>query len=43
MERMLQTIPGSKAVTVPKAGHLVAGDNPSGLIEAMQGWLPTVA
>ena len=43
MDRMLQTIPGSKAVTVPKAGHLVAGDNPSGLIEAMQGWLPTVA
>ena len=43
MERMLQTIPGSKAVTVPKAGHLVAGDNPSGLVEALQGWLPTVA
>ena len=42
MERMLQTIPGSKAVTVPKAGHLVAGDNPTGLVEALQGWLPSV-
>ena len=42
MERMLQTIPGSQAITVPNAGHLVAGDNPSGLVEALQGWLPSV-
>ena len=43
MDRMLQIIPGSSAVTVPNAGHLVAGDNPSALVEALRGWLATVA
>ena len=42
MARMLEVIPDSTSVTVPRAGHLVAGDNPQDLIAELQGWLPTV-
>ena len=43
MDRMLEIIPGSTSVTVPRAGHLVAGDNPADLVKALRGWLPGVA
>ena len=39
MERMLRTIPQSRASIVPKAGHLVAGDNPVGFLSALRPFL----
>jgi pimeloyl-ACP methyl ester carboxylesterase len=36
MEKMLEVIPDSTAVTVPRAGHLVAGDNPVDFLKAFQ-------
>ena len=36
MERMLEVIPGSTSAVVARAGHLVAGDNPVGFLEALQ-------
>lgn len=36
LERMLQVIPGSSGEVVPKAGHLVAGDNPAGFLRALR-------
>ena len=35
LEKMLQVIPGSTSALVPGAGHLVAGDNPIGFLEAL--------
>ena len=35
MEKMLQVIPDSTSALVPGAGHLVAGDNPLGFLEAL--------
>ncbi|MBI2166309.1 MAG: alpha/beta hydrolase [Chloroflexi bacterium] len=37
--KLQQAIPGSKWVTVPKAGHHVQGDNPVGLISEVGGFL----
>ena len=42
MERMLQVIPESTSAEVPEAGHLVAGDNPAGFLEAIAPWLQRV-
>ena len=42
MDRMLQTIPQSSSAVVPRAGHLVAGDNPSGFLEALRTLLDRV-
>ena len=36
MEKMLQVIPDSTSATVPRAGHLVAGDNPTDFLKALQ-------
>jgi pimeloyl-ACP methyl ester carboxylesterase len=35
-QKMLQVIPKVEGATVAKAGHLVAGDNPSGFLEALE-------
>ena len=42
MERMLRTIPQSSAAIVPKAGHLVAGDNPVGFLSALRTFLDKI-
>ena len=42
MARMLEVIPHSTSVTVPRAGHLVAGDNPADLVQALLPWLHEV-
>ena len=39
IERMLDVVPGSKAETVERAGHLVAGDNPAGFHAAVSPFL----
>ena len=39
LDRMLEIIPESTSVTIPRAGHLVAGDNPIDLITALRSWL----
>jgi pimeloyl-ACP methyl ester carboxylesterase len=39
VERMLSTVPDSRAAYVPDAGHLVAGDNPAGFDRAIRGFL----
>ena len=39
IKRMLEVIPGSKAETVERAGHLVQGDNPSGFHAAVSPFL----
>ena len=36
MDRMLQIIPGSTGAVVPRAGHLVAGDNPADFLTAFK-------
>ena len=36
MERMLQVLPRGTGAVVPKAGHLVAGDNPADFLEALR-------
>ena len=36
MQRMQQVIPNCAAVTIPAAGHLVAGDNPAAFLAAVQ-------
>ncbi len=36
MERMLQVMPQSTSAVVPRAGHLVAGDNPAGFMKALR-------
>ena len=36
MRRMQQVIPNCAAVTIPAAGHLVAGDNPAAFLAAVQ-------
>ena len=42
MTRMLQLIPGSASATVPKAGHLVPGDNPVDFVKALRTLLDRV-
>ena len=42
LQRMLQVIPRSTSAVVPKAGHLVAGDNPAGFLEALRAFLDGV-
>jgi pimeloyl-ACP methyl ester carboxylesterase len=42
MDRMLRLIPGSTGAVVPGAGHLVAGDNPAGFLEALHTLLARV-
>ena len=42
LERMLQVIPQSTSAVVPKAGHLVAGDNPDGFLKALRAFLDEV-
>jgi pimeloyl-ACP methyl ester carboxylesterase len=39
MQKMQQVIPHCDTVTVPRAGHLVAGDNPADFLAAVQGLL----
>ena len=39
MERMLEIIPQSTSADVPMAGHLVAGDNPTGFLKALVSFL----
>ncbi len=39
LKNMLLTIPNSTSAVVSGAGHLVAGDNPSGFLEALQPFL----
>jgi esterase len=40
MRKMQQVIPNCTTVTVPRAGHLVAGDNPADFLRAVQEFLP---
>ncbi len=42
MEKMLRVIPQSTSAVVPGAGHLVAGDNPTGFLKALRGMLDRV-
>ena len=42
MEKMLQVIPQSSSAVVAGAGHLVAGDNPAGFLEALWTLMDTV-
>ncbi len=42
MQRMQEVIPDCTTVTVSKAGHLVAGDNPAEFLVAVQGLLSRV-
>ena len=42
-QRMLEVVPGAKGATIAKAGHLVAGDNPSGFLEALEPFLKSAA
>jgi pimeloyl-ACP methyl ester carboxylesterase len=42
MRNMQQVIPNCTTVTVPGAGHLVAGDNPADFLMALQQFLPGV-
>jgi pimeloyl-ACP methyl ester carboxylesterase len=42
MRNMQQVIPNCTTVTVPRAGHLVAGDNPADFLMALQQFLPGV-
>ena len=42
MERMLEVIPDSTSAVVPRAGHLVAGDNPTGFLDALRTLLDRV-
>lgn len=39
MQRMQQVIPHCATATIPRAGHLVAGDNPADFLAVLQGWL----
>jgi len=41
-EEMRRAIPGSRLVTIPRAGHLVPGDNPAAFIEAVRAFLAGV-
>ena len=43
MDRMVETIPHCSTVTIPRAGHLVAGDNPADCLAAVQGFLQQVS
>jgi pimeloyl-ACP methyl ester carboxylesterase len=42
MRRMQEVIPNCTTVTVPRAGHLVAGDNPADFLAALRGLLGRV-
>jgi pimeloyl-ACP methyl ester carboxylesterase len=42
VERMLDTVPGSRAEYVPGAGHLVPGDNPAGFDAVLRGFLDSL-
>jgi pimeloyl-ACP methyl ester carboxylesterase len=42
MREMTGKLPGSSAVTVPDAGHLVPGDNPAGFLSAVRPWLESL-
>lgn len=42
MQRMQEVIPDCTSVTVPRAGHLVPGDNPADFLAAVQGLLRRV-
>ena len=42
MERMLTVIPRSDSALVPRAGHLVPGDNPADFLVAMRAWLARI-
>ena len=41
--RMSETIPGSKLVSIPRAGHRVSGDNPHDFNAELRGFLLSVA
>ena len=41
VERMVQSVPGSRAVHVPNASHRVPGDNPAGFLEAVTPFFQT--
>jgi pimeloyl-ACP methyl ester carboxylesterase len=42
MEKMLQVMPQSTSAVVPRAGHLVAGDNPADFLKSLTAFLDTV-
>ena len=42
MEKMLQVIPQSTSTIVPRAGHLVAGDNPIDFLKALRNMLDRI-
>ncbi|MBO54620.1 MAG: hypothetical protein CL886_03070 [Dehalococcoidia bacterium] len=42
MEKMSQVIPNCSTVTVPNAGHLVAGDNPTDFLAAVNSFYSTI-
>jgi pimeloyl-ACP methyl ester carboxylesterase len=37
MQKMREVIPDCTTVTIPRAGHLVAGDNPADFLVAVRG------
>lgn len=41
VQRMLDVVPGSRAVTVPNASHRVPGDNPVGFLDAVAPFFET--
>ena len=42
MEKMLQVMPQSTSAVVPRAGHLVAGDNPADFLKSLTAFLDRV-
>jgi len=40
--KMLEMVPGSRLAEVPKAGHLVPGDNPTGFEQAVRSFLASL-
>jgi pimeloyl-ACP methyl ester carboxylesterase len=42
MEKMLQVMPQSTSAVVPRAGHLVAGDNPADFLKSLHAFLDRV-
>jgi len=38
-QRMVETLPNTQLVEVPRAGHMVFEDNPEDFIQAVKGWL----
>jgi len=41
-EEILRTIPGARGLTVPDAGHMVAGDDNDVFVDSLHGFLADI-